>query len=469
MTTPVGTAASDFASLVTALVDGAARVSAMAAEGAWASVPLACVADLTAGLYRARDQLTASAIDGVGLVHTSGALPAGQVSTRRWLEVTTGMSARSAGTQLARSRSLREGYAQTRLAWLAGRISDDMVRAITTGIPAALCRLNVAELPDVVARIEAQIVPYAEEHSVVEVSTKLKRLRIALDEDGVDARSLAVYDEEQLLLIPVGDGYEVRGYLTKESAASLLTVLERTVDSWFHDGSLTPEQQALAGDDVRSRGRRRGRTPHLHAQALAEVCRQLLDDGDLGTKHQQRPHVTVTVDAAEYRAGLGGLLHLPGREPEPITSATVDRFLCDSDLTHILSRSPSDQMSPLTDHDGAALGPANSDAWLHDAVREVLYVGRTSRTATPRQRKALAVRDGGCQFPGCAVLPDRCRAHHVRFWSKDGRTDLDNLVLICERHHLVVHEQRWTVGTTRGARPGQPGFWTFAPPPRPTP
>jgi hypothetical protein len=293
---------------------------------------------------------------------------------------------------------------------------------------------------------------------VDEVRTKLKRLRIALNEDGVDARTLAAYDEQQLLLIPVGDGYEIRGYLTTETAAALLTVLERKVDSWFHDGSLTPEQRPLADDDARSSGRRRGRTPHLHAQALAELCHQLLDDGDLGTKHQQRPHVTVTVDAAEYRAGLGGLLHLPGREPEPVTAATVDRILCDSELTEILTRSADD-----------ARESRGADAWLHDAVREVLYVGRAHRTAPPRLRKALALRDGHCRFPDCRVTADRCRAHHVRYWSKGGRTDLDNLVLICERHHRTVHEEKWIVTPTCGARPGQPGFWSFAPPPRPMP
>ncbi len=140
--------------------------------------------------------------------------------------------------------SLREGFARTRLAWLSGAISDDMVRVITMGIPLALQRLNVAEQPALIDKIEAEIVPYAMEKSIAQVQKKLKQLRISLDEDGVDERSLAAYDAQQLTLVPVGDGYEVRGYLTKESAAVLLTVLEQKIDGWFHDGSLTPEQQA---------------------------------------------------------------------------------------------------------------------------------------------------------------------------------------------------------------------------------
>jgi hypothetical protein len=319
------------------------------------------------------------------------------------------------------------------------------------------------------------------------VRTTLKRLRIALDPDGVDERELAAYDEEQLVLVPVGDGYEVRGYLTKESAAALLTVLERKVDSWFRDGSLTPEQQALDGDDAGQKGRRRGRRPHLHAQALAELCRQLLDDGALGTHHAQRPHLTVTVDADDYRAGLGGLLQIPGREPEPITTAMADRFLCDADITAVLTRTLAASAPGPDDTDvdttvgSAVVHPARADAtatstavtlshaWLHDAVRETLYVGRAHRTPTRRLRTALDARDRHCQFPDCRVTADRCRAHHVRFWSKDGRTDLDNLVLVCEAHHTRIHLEKWRVSPTPGKRPGMPGYWRITPPPRPRP
>jgi hypothetical protein len=468
MTTTSSTADRDFASLVALVVEGAATVSRLAAEGAWASVPVGCAAELTADLYKARDALAAAAVEGVGLVHTSGALPGGHVSTRRWLQVATGMSGASAGAALARSRSLREGgFPRTRMAWLAGQIGDDMVRAITMGIPAALRRVNVAEVPEVIATIETDLVPYAIDHSVEEVRSKLARLRVVLDPDGVDAASLAAADAEQLILIPVGDGYEVRGYLGKESAAALLTVLEQKIDGWFHAGSLTPELQALTGDDVRSKGRRRSRRPHLNAQALAELCQDVLDDGLLGTRHQQRPHLTVTVDAEDYRAGLGGQLQIPGREPEALTTAAVDRFLCDADITTILTRNlpvPGDD----ADHE-APSDAERSDAWLHDAVREVLYVGRTYRTPPARLRKALHSRDGHCQFPDCRVEARRCRAHHVRYWSKDGRTDLDNLVLICERHHQRVHDEKWRLTPAPGTRPGMPGYWQFTPPPRPQP
>jgi hypothetical protein len=457
MTTSTTSIGADVAAIVARMERDAAALCRLASDGAWAQVPLATTADVVVSMIKTRDLLDAAVCGGVAAVHTSGALPAGHVSTKRWLEVATGMSARSAGVKVARSMSLRDGFARTRMAWLAGQISDDMVRAITTGIPLALQRLDVAEQPAVIDQIEAQIVPYAMEKSVADVQRKLKQLRIALDADGVDERSLAAYDEQQLTLVPVGDGYEVRGYLTKESAAVLLTVLEQKIDGWFHTGSLTPEQQTVAGDDVMATGRRKMRRPRLNAEALIEVCQALLDSGSLGSKHQQRPHVLITVDAAEFRAGLGGLLHLPGTDAEPITAATVDQYLCDADITTILTR-PTAGTSRSNSTEGYD--------WLHDAAREVLYVGRTRRTAPPRLRKALAIRDQHCVFPGCRVDPGRCDAHHVTEWQDGGRTDPSNMLLLCQAHHTLVHKQHWTITRRPGYRDSQPDGWDFAPPPR---
>jgi hypothetical protein len=198
MTTSTTSIGGDFAAIVARMEGEAEALSRMAADGVWNQVPLAATADLVVSLLKTGDALSG----GVGIVHTSGTLPAGPVSTRRWLEVATGMSARSAGVKVARSMSLRDGFARTRLAWLAGRISDDMARVITTGIPLALQRLNVAQQPSVIERIEAQIVPYAFDHSIAKVQKKLKQLRLTIDPDGIDERSLAAYDEQQLHLAP---------------------------------------------------------------------------------------------------------------------------------------------------------------------------------------------------------------------------------------------------------------------------
>ncbi|MDY7101616.1 MAG: HNH endonuclease signature motif containing protein, partial [Actinomycetota bacterium] len=69
--------------------------------------------------------------------------------------------------------------------------------------------------------------------------------------------------------------------------------------------------------------------------------------------------------------------------------------------------------------------------------------GRSERTAPPNQWKAVATRDGGCRFPGCDRPPRWCHAHHLQHWTDGGRTDLDNLALLCGHHHRLIHDGGW--------------------------
>lgn len=80
----------------------------------------------------------------------------------------------------------------------------------------------------------------------------------------------------------------------------------------------------------------------------------------------------------------------------------------------------------------------------HVGEGEPLRLGRKTRTIAPAQRRALRIRDEGCQFPGCHRRT-HLNAHHVRPWSLFGPTDLDNLVLLCRFHHMLVHEGGFTV------------------------
>ncbi len=93
---------------------------------------------------------------------------------------------------------------------------------------------------------------------------------------------------------------------------------------------------------------------------------------------------------------------------------------------------------------------------------EPLDVGRARRLVTVAIWMALVIRDRHCAFPGCDRPPMMCHAHHVRHWISDGKTSLDNLVLLCGHHHRVIHEAPWKVRIDRGdARP------EFLPPPKP--
>ncbi|MCH8866727.1 MAG: HNH endonuclease [Proteobacteria bacterium] len=70
---------------------------------------------------------------------------------------------------------------------------------------------------------------------------------------------------------------------------------------------------------------------------------------------------------------------------------------------------------------------------------EPLSIGRKTRSIPPALHRALRFRDKGCRFPGCTN--DRfVDGHHIRHWADGGETSLDNLVLLCRRHHHLVHE-----------------------------
>jgi hypothetical protein len=75
----------------------------------------------------------------------------------------------------------------------------------------------------------------------------------------------------------------------------------------------------------------------------------------------------------------------------------------------------------------------------------VIEVGRAKRVISGPQRKALRVRDRGCVWPGCDRPASWTSGHHLVHWIHNGPTDLPNLVLLCYRHHWMVHEGEWQI------------------------
>ncbi|MGH7321675.1 MAG: HNH endonuclease [Candidatus Rokuibacteriota bacterium] len=83
----------------------------------------------------------------------------------------------------------------------------------------------------------------------------------------------------------------------------------------------------------------------------------------------------------------------------------------------------------------------------HDGDGHPLDVGRRTRTIPAALRQALLHRDRGCRFPGCGLR--HCQGHHLRHWANGGATTLDNLTLLCRRHHRAVHEEGYQVERRR--------------------
>ncbi|WP_310961650.1 HNH endonuclease signature motif containing protein [Nocardioides terrisoli] len=78
-----------------------------------------------------------------------------------------------------------------------------------------------------------------------------------------------------------------------------------------------------------------------------------------------------------------------------------------------------------------------------DGTGQVLDLGRTQRLFSRAQRKALRLRDRSCRAEHCTVPAGWAEAHHWKPWSKGGRTDLADGVLLCSWHHHRAHDDRY--------------------------
>ena len=115
-------------------------------------------------------------------------------------------------------------------------------------------------------------------------------------------------------------------------------------------------------------------------------------------------------------------------------------------------RLPRQVLEELACH--AAITPA-----IYDRRGVLLWRGRSKRTATATQRKALKARYGGCF--ACGFDFERCQAHHVEPASRGGPTDIDNLVPACWSCHNKIHHFNWRIH-------GPPSRRTLHPPDRVT-
>ena len=167
--------------------------------------------------------------------------------------------------------------------------------------------------------------------------------------------------------------------------------------------------------------------------------------------------VAVTVVLSQTDAG--DVLAVTSRGHR-LTGAEQRFTCCDPVITPVLVEPDQSGTGSAAGRD-AGVGRILAIAEALLGQRIPLAVGRTSRVATPAQRKALAVRDKGCVIPGCGVPADACQVHHLHEWADGGASDLANEVLLCWAHHRQVDLHMWRI---EPADPAQP-----TPPPDPNP
>ncbi len=209
----------------------------------------------------------------------------------------------------------------------------------------------------------------------------------------------------------------VRGRLDPETGAALMKAVEAAEQVLFDDEC----------EGTTANGPRRPSAAQRRADAVGHVAEAALagglDNGTRGDRYQVVVHVDATT---RDRSGP------PPQEGGPATT-TIDGV---GGVSAETSRRIACDASRLV--------------MTHDETGRILDVGRKTRAVSPALRRALEHRDGGCRFPGCGNAI--CDAHHVEHWADGGETRLDNLVLLCRRHHRFVHEEGYEVSlSTDGA------------------
>jgi hypothetical protein len=231
---------------------------------------------------------------------------------------------------------------------------------------------------------ESKLLPLARETSPGKFFRKCEHYRHAVDARGYNRDQQELAEGRALRLSTAQDGcLLISGILDPLSGAEVRNALE-------------PLAKPSGEHDDRNR-----------EQRLADALHEKVTGGR--PAHLQ---VTATIETLKAMAGAAG------GEMEfsvPVSSATVQRMGCDCSVTRVL------------------LGQES----------QVIDVGRSKRIVDGALRKALKIRDGHCRWPACERSASYCDGHHLVHWIDGGPTDLDNCVLLCKRHHRMVHEGGW--------------------------
>ena len=379
----------------------------------------------------------------------------GAVSTAAWLAGTSRMSPGAATGIVKLGQTLTE-WADTAGALAAGRISVAHAKVIV----GFFARLPDGVPAEALPECERYLLDAAGSENPVELARRAAALRHLLEpvEGAVPDAENAELNEFHATTL--GGRGAVKADLDAETTEMLLSALSALS---------APQPGADGAPDRRSAARRR-------ADAFTELLRRYLNSGDSPAEGYERPHLSLLIHAADLASA-----DTPQDTPED--TATTDDA---SDPAAAFEQTPEAETAaesgPAADAEipprpapdrgayqalcspraGAPgwmpwLGPISATsarriacdcaltAILIDGEGVPLKLGRSQRLVSAHQRRALIARDHGCAFPGCGRPPAWTQAHHLKHWIDGGTTDLANLVLLCTRHHRVIHHNGWDI------------------------
>jgi hypothetical protein len=339
--------------------------------------------DALAAVIGLRDRLEARISDAVNAYDRAGLWELdGATSMTSWLADRGGMARARAAASAARARKLARPTLTPR-AWRDGVLSGGQVEAIAANLDPPTLELF--------ADHEAAVVPSLVNLAPRDVTIAMVAWREAAspDPDPRPERPQALHLSRTL-----ADRWRIDGTLGPETGELLATALRL---------AQTPDDE---GQPARTPATRR-------ADALGDVCRFFLDHQQTRRGGRHRPHLNVVLDLERHLTHPGAGATTP--DGTRLDRASVDRLLCDAALHRVLTSGRS----------------------------TILDYGRATRTIPAPLFNALVIRDRHCRFPGCDRPAHWCEGHHVRFWDHGGPTQLANLVLVCARHHHLLHRPGW--------------------------
>jgi hypothetical protein len=325
-------------------------------------------------------------------------------SCAHWLNWKCSMSMGTARERVRVARAL-PALPKILAAFRIGKVSYSKVRAMT--------RVATRRNEDVLLNVAFHgTAAHVETH--VRLYRQVKRNE-ALEQENVShaKRRLSLYQDD--------DGsWVMNGRFTPEQGALIAKALDAAEEQLFEEQKQVPEEvakeidQNLPIDQV---------VPCAFKSRRADALERVVEGFLAGTKSESsggdRYLINIHTDIETLKEdGTGAESEIEDRGH--VSAETSRRMACDCSVVH----------------------------WQDNKEGEPLSVGRKTRSIPPAIRRALKRRDGGCCFPGCSCSRF-VDAHHIQHWADGGETSMDNLVLLCRRHHRLVHEEGF--GLNRGA------------------
>ncbi|MDP9183802.1 MAG: HNH endonuclease [Actinomycetota bacterium] len=357
------------------------------------------VGRLTGHLHTTLGEL-ASRADGVVVANPgSEGAPLYRPAHQWWRDAAV-LTGQQAGREVRHSTILRD-LPVISAAVVAGELAPEQARV--------LCRLHGCIPLEDLQDSQAQLVEVARPLNTDALGKLVAHLIATHCEPALEADQKKAHERRYLQLRTDADG-TVHGsfLLASEDAEVLLTVLEPLA-----------RKQELS--DKRSTGQRR-------ADALVDICSGAATWMDLPHAGGQRAQLSYVVSsdwaAGEEPPSLAEQLARDGQHPLGLSSRTasgawtgpqtrprIEALLCDARISRV-----------LLDQTGQVVS-------LHSVKDQI----------TSAQRRAVSARDRQCLAKGCARPPAFCDVHHLTSRADGGPTSMENLGLLCRRHHVLWH------------------------------